>query len=30
MGSIATGINDRGEIVVPEPVTALSPPREAS
>jgi probable HAF family extracellular repeat protein len=28
MGSIATGINDRGEVVVPEPVIALTPPRE--
>jgi hypothetical protein len=30
MGSVATGINDRGEIAVPEPVTTLTPPREAS
>jgi probable HAF family extracellular repeat protein len=30
MGSIATGINDRGEVVVPEPVVSLVPPREAS
>ncbi|HEY7072567.1 MAG TPA: hypothetical protein VH479_20735 [Acidimicrobiales bacterium] len=27
MGSIATGINDRGDIVVPEPAIALVPPR---
>jgi hypothetical protein len=30
MGSIATGINDRGEIVVAEPVNAIVAPREAS
>ena len=29
MGNIATGINDRGEIVVPEPVITLVPPQEA-
>jgi probable HAF family extracellular repeat protein len=28
MGNIATGVNDRGEVVVPEPVIALTPPRE--
>jgi hypothetical protein len=28
MGNIAIGINDRGEVVVPEPVVALTPPRE--
>jgi hypothetical protein len=30
MGSIATGINDRGEIVVAEPVNAIVAPREDS
>jgi probable HAF family extracellular repeat protein len=28
MGSIATGINDRGEVVVPEPVISIVVPRE--
>jgi probable HAF family extracellular repeat protein len=30
MGSVATGINDRGEVVVPEPLIKLNPPREPS
>jgi probable HAF family extracellular repeat protein len=30
MGSIATGVNDRGEVVVPEPIIALSTPRQGS
>jgi hypothetical protein len=30
IGSIATGINDRGEVVVPEPLIKLNPPRETS
>jgi probable HAF family extracellular repeat protein len=30
MGSIATGINDRGEVIVPEPAISIIPPRETS
>jgi uncharacterized membrane protein len=30
MGNIATGINDRGEFVIPEPTIKLVPPRQAS
>jgi uncharacterized membrane protein len=30
LGNIATGINDRGEIVIPEPTIKLVPPKQAS
>ena len=30
MGSVATGIDDRGEVVVPEPAIGLVPPKETS